>query len=54
MALVRDQSVKLFQVVDDAFVQRLKTPFLLCAVTCGLVWAVAYFTFSGCACPIGL
>jgi predicted PurR-regulated permease PerM len=53
-APTRNQSVELLQVDEDALAKHLKPRLLLCAITGGLGWAVAYITCSGYAFPVGL
>jgi predicted PurR-regulated permease PerM len=50
----RDQSVEFFQVAEGALVKYLEPRLLRCKIKGALGWAVAYFTFSSYALPIGL
>jgi predicted PurR-regulated permease PerM len=51
---VREQTVELFRVVEDALIKYLKAQLLLCGIMGAIGWAIAFFTFRDYALLIGL
>jgi len=54
LTTIRDQTVKLFRVVESTLIKYLRGQLLLCAIIGAVGWAIAYFTFDRYSLLIGL